>query len=647
MAGKPDSSDFIRDEPNVVFGTGHRSCPTFGRATSPGPTRRLIPRPAGNTKPRSRGALWARACAGVSLLLVVLLAGLLRPAALHAQTIRTYDSSVTVNENGGAYQQRVWLNKRPTSDVTVTIVSGDETVATVHPTTLTFTPSDYQTKQVVTYTAVDDNVNNSPQRRTTITLTASGGGYDGISHVTTIKLADDEGVHFILEEGNTYTFSLRWIVGAGCPATMSLESSDTSVLTVDPPTLTWTEAESGATKYMFVRVLENDERGEGMATIRRSVHDPPCSPLSVPDIVITARDNDAVPTLSVEGIPACGTTVADNSVQPEVNLVLKPAPAVEIATEYRPIFEGNSEPWRGSQPIRTSGRSISSYHSPLSSLRRAFPGFAGFEYRLKDDHDVTARCTWEFKKTETPSPTVRLSASPNPVPEGASVTVTARLSKALATDVTIPLTLTDGSAEPEDHGTLAEITIAGGQMSGTGAVTTAQDADTDDETFTVSLGTLPSSVTAGSPSSVTVRIRDDDGGTTSSTPMVSLSVSESMPEGSPVKVMVMLSKALTADVVVPLKLKAVTAEQGDYGPLASITVAGGSMTGEGTITTIRDADTDDETLMVELGSALPPSVGKGSPSSMMVTIMDDGGDVWTTAATMAVTATRRRTSRRR
>ena len=512
MAGKPDAPDVIRDQPNVAFGTGHRSCPTFGRATSPGPTRRFIPRPAGNTKPRSRGALGARVCAGVSLFPVVLLAGLLRPAALHAQSIRTYDSSVTVNEKGGAYQQRVWLNKRPTSDVTVTIVSGDETVATVHPATLTFTPSDYQTKQVVTYTGVDDNVSNSPQRRTTITLTASGGGYDGVSHVTTIKLADDEGVHFILSEGNTYRFSLRWIVGAGCPATMSLESSDTSVLTVDPPTLTWTEAESGATKYMFVRVLENDERGEGMATIRRSVHDPPCSPLTVPDIVVTARDNDAVPTLSVEGIPTCGTTVADNSVQPNVNLVLKPAPAVEMATEYRPIFEGNSEPWLGSHPIGTSGRSISSHHSPLSSLRRAFPGFAGFEYRLRDDHDVTARCTWEFKKM----------------------------------------------------------------------------------------------------------------GTTPPKPTVSLSVSESMPEGSPVKVMVMLSKVLTADVMIPLKLKAVTAEEGDYGPLPNIMIAGGSMTGEGTIATTRDADADDETFMVEL-SALPPSVGKGSPSSMMVTIMDDGG----------------------
>ena len=50
-----------------------------------------------------------------------------------------------------------------------------------------------------------------------------------------------------------------------------------------------------------------------------------------------------------------------------------------------------------------------------------------------------------FVRTQT-RPTVRLSASPNPVAEGSSVTVTATLSQALTSDVTIPLTLTAGTA---------------------------------------------------------------------------------------------------------------------------------------------------------------------------------------------------------
>ena len=113
------------------------------------------------------------------------------------------------------------------------------------------------------------------------------------------------------------------------------------------------------------------------------------------------------------------------------------------------------------------------------------------------------------------APTVMLSASPNPVAEGRPVTVTASLSEALSSSVTIPVTISTSSpntAEPEDVGTLTAITIASGATSGTETITTEQDTDTDDETFTVLLDTanLPSEVTAGSPSSVEIRISDDD-----------------------------------------------------------------------------------------------------------------------------------------
>ena len=117
---------------------------------------------------------------------------------------------------------------------------------------------------------------------------------------------------------------------------------------------------------------------------------------------------------------------------------------------------------------------------------------------------------------QTPA-TVSLSASPNPVREGSSVTVTARLSKTLSNAVSIPVTVsTSGSntAESGDVGTPPSITIASGQTTGTGSITTNQDSDADHETFTVSLGTLPSGVTAGSPSSVQVTISDDEAANT-------------------------------------------------------------------------------------------------------------------------------------
>ena len=113
---------------------------------------------------------------------------------------------------------------------------------------------------------------------------------------------------------------------------------------------------------------------------------------------------------------------------------------------------------------------------------------------------------------EPPPATVTLSVSPNPVLEGNGVDARVNLSRALSSDVVIPLTVTAGSAESGDYTTATSgITISAGNLeSFAGIVQTNQDTDEDDETFTVALGTLPSTVTAGTPSSVEVTITDDD-----------------------------------------------------------------------------------------------------------------------------------------
>ena len=224
--------------------------------------------------------------------------------------------------------------------------------------------------------------------------------------------------------------------------------------------------------------------------------------------------------------------------------------------------------------------------------------------------------------------TVSLLASPNPVDEGETVTVTARLSSAASSRLTIPLTLRNGTAGDGDYGSLSSITIDSGSRTGTGTVTTHQDSDTADETFTVALGSLPSSVGAGSPDAVEVTILDDDGGDGGGGggggPTVSLLASPNpVDEGEEVTVTARLSRTLSSAVTIPLTLTNGTAEDGDYGSLSRITIDSGSRTGTGTITTSQDADTDDETFTVALGS-LPSPVRAGRPDAVEVTILDDG-----------------------
>ena len=212
---------------------------------------------------------------------------------------------------------------------------------------------------------------------------------------------------------------------------------------------------------------------------------------------------------------------------------------------------------------------------------------------------------------------VTLAASPNPVAEGSSVTVTARLSAALSAGVTIPLSLTSGTAESGDFSGPTSLAIAPGASSGTATITTTRDADAEHETFTVALGTpLPTTVEAGTPSSVEVRIED--------VPDVSLEVSASeVDEGDSVTVTARLSESLPSAVTIPLATTRDTSESGDHGSLSGIRIASGATSGTGTIATRQDADIEDETFTVALGTSLPSPLVAGTPSSVQVNIVDD------------------------
>ena len=271
---------------------------------------------------------------------------------------------------------------------------------------------------------------------------------------------------------------------------------------------------------------------------------------------------------------------------------------VEVAGS--PVTNGNASP---AQPVNVGQTGI-------------------FVEVTAEDGDTTKTYTVTITRQAA---TVSLSASPNPVNEGSSVTVTATLSHAQSADVTIPVTITDNSAQPEDHGTLASINISGGSTTGTGSITTTQDtADESDETFTVALGTLPSGITAGSPSSALITIRDDD---TPPPAAVTVSLSASpttVDEGGSVTVTATLSTAQTSALTIPVAITDNTADSGDHGTLTSITIAANSATGTGTITTTQDtSDESDETFTVALGTPLPSGITAGSPSSVQITIRDD------------------------
>ena len=218
---------------------------------------------------------------------------------------------------------------------------------------------------------------------------------------------------------------------------------------------------------------------------------------------------------------------------------------------------------------------------------------------------------------------------PDPIPEGESAYVTLSIAPASPVSVTIPITLTRGSAESGDYASLTSITIPAGQPQGVAQLRTLHDSDADNETLTVALGTnLPDLVTAGATSSMVVTIQDDEAESTVwikeawADPIGPYGV---VGEGQTLYVKVGVSHVHSNRITIPLTFTNVSAESGDYSGPSSVTIEPGYVEGVAQIRALHDSDEQDEQFTIALGANLPLLTTAGTPNSVTVTIEDDDG----------------------
>ncbi len=145
--------------------------------------------------------------------------------------IELSSESVRASENGGTVTYTARLTSEPTEDVIIDLTSGDETIATVAPATLTFTADNWDTPQTVTVTGVNDDLDNiNLGRSTTISHVARAGGadeYDGLSASMQVRIDDDE------RKGIAVSHSSIWVnEGAEQVYTVKLNSQPTAEVTV-------------------------------------------------------------------------------------------------------------------------------------------------------------------------------------------------------------------------------------------------------------------------------------------------------------------------------------------------------------------------------------------------------------------------------
>ena len=163
-------------------------------------------------------------------------------------------SAVTVDEAAGTDVVSVVLGAQPTSQVVLTVVSDDETEATVDTPLLTFTADDWSAPQTVTVIGVDDNEDDDDQTSTitvAVDVAASDESFADVAAQTlSVTTLDDDGAGFRIEpiggsrivgeSGTTDDFTVVLQSEPVSDVFLTVTSGDTGEVTVAPAQLTFT-----------------------------------------------------------------------------------------------------------------------------------------------------------------------------------------------------------------------------------------------------------------------------------------------------------------------------------------------------------------------------------------------------------------------
>ena len=207
---------------------------------------------------------------------------------------------------------------------------------------------------------------------------------------------------------------------------------------------------------------------------------------------------------------------------------------------------------------------------------------------------------------------------------GADAQVTVNLSPAPASQVVLPLTATRrGGASAADYsGIPASLTFNAGDSSKSFSVTATDDAvDDDGESVDIGFGALPSGTEAGTRSTTTVRLVDDDDSLWVAFDASTYTATEGGP-GAQVRVTMTPPPAGTT--VVPLTAAGEGgANSSDYsGVPPSVTFRAGETSRDFTVTAADDGVNESgESVRLGFGS-LPSGVNAGSPASARVNLAD-------------------------
>ncbi|MET0792398.1 MAG: Calx-beta domain-containing protein, partial [Polyangiaceae bacterium] len=278
---------------------------------------------------------------------------------------------------GGTASFSVSLTSRPKSDVTLPVASSDTTEGKVSPATLTFTPANYATAQIVTVTGQNDDIVDGNQVYT-VTVGASqsqDADYVGLSQSVKVTNQDDDSAYIVVdppnasgttqEDGTTASFGLSLHSQPTASVTLTITSSDTKEGTVSPGTLTFSTVNWSTPQNITVKGVDDDVADGNKAytvLVKGSGQDPNYATASN-TLSLTNKDDDAV-GFKVTPVAGLQTTEAGGKATFTVALKSQPTGNVSLSLTSSNTAEGTVSPaslsfsagnWSSAQTVTVTG----------------------------------------------------------------------------------------------------------------------------------------------------------------------------------------------------------------------------------------------------------------------------------------------------
>ena len=207
------------------------------------------------------------------------------------------ESSLGVAE-GGEQAYTVMLATQPTDDVTVTLGGTSGTDLSLDKTSLTFSDTTWNTAQTVTVSAADDN--DSTNNEATLTHTASGGGYGGVSKDLPVTVTDNDTPGLVLSasslevpEDGAKAYTVKLATQPTGTVTVTLGGTSGSDLTLDKTSLTFTATTWSVAQTVTVSAADDGDGTNDEATLTHTASGGGYGGVSK-DLPVEVIDNDEV-----------------------------------------------------------------------------------------------------------------------------------------------------------------------------------------------------------------------------------------------------------------------------------------------------------------------------------------------------------------